>query len=249
MNNTTNETNNNFKNKEYFISHLAAPILEMLEPKEGEKILDLGCGNGTSSLEIQKSGAEVQGVDLNTDKVQQAREKGIDASVVNITQIAFEDQFDAIFSNAVLNWVKNQKQAITNVNKALKKGGRLIAEFGGDGNIKTITDAMQEVFSKNENFGSFKNPWYYPSAGEYKELLEENGFDVQYCELVSTPTRVVNMDQWLDAFVSGIISHLTKDEKLEFKEQVKAILEPKLYTKENDWTLDYVRLRVKAIKA
>jgi trans-aconitate methyltransferase len=238
----------NFKNKESFIADLAAPILEMLEPKEGEEILDLGCGDGTLALEIKKAGAKVQGVDLNTDKVIKAREKGIDASVANITQISFDNQFDAIFSNAVLNWVQNQTHAIHNVHKALKNGGRLIAEFGGDGNIKTITDAMQEVFASDSDFGSFKNPWYYPSASEYKALLEDNGFKVEYCELVEKPTRVVNIDMWLDAFAAGIISHLTKDEKIEFKNRVKKILEPKLYTKEDDWTLDYVRLRVKAIK-
>ena len=243
-----NSTDNNFKNKEYFISHLAAPLLDMLDPKEGEDILDLGCGDGSLALEIKKSGANVQGVDLNTDKVQKAREKGIDASVVNITQIAFKDQFDAIFSNAVLNWVKNQSHAIHNVHKALKEGGRFVAEFGGDGNIKSITDAMQEVFDKNSDFGNFKNPWYYPSAVEYKELLEDNGFKVEYCELVSKPTRVVNMDQWLDAFAPTIISHLKKEEKIAFKEQVKSILEPKIHTKENDWLVDYVRLRVKAVK-
>lgn len=239
---------NDFKNKESFIADLAAPILEMLQPKDGEEILDLGCGDGSLALEIKKSGANVQGVDLNTDKVQQARAKGIDASVVNITQISFENQFDAIFSNAVLNWVKNQTSAIHHLHKALKKGGRLIAEFGGEGNVKTISDAMQEVFDNNTDFGSFKNPWYYPSAQEYKKLLEENGFSVEYCELVPKPTRVVNIDQWLDAFAATIVSSLTKEEKLKFKEQVKKILEPKLYTKENDWTIDYVRLRVKAIK-
>lgn len=248
MSDSIKQEDNDFKNKEYFISHLAAPILEMLEPKQGEKILDLGCGDGSLTIEIKKSGAHVQGVDLNTDKVQKAREKGIDASVSNITQISFDNEFDAIFSNAVLNWVKNQTHAIHNVHKALKSGGRLIAEFGGDGNIKTITDAMQEVFDKNSNFGNFKNPWYYPSADEYRTLLEENGFKVEYCELVSKPTHVVNMDQWLDAFAAGIISHLRKEEKIDFKEQVKNILRPKLYTNETDWTLDYVRLRVKAIK-
>lgn len=237
-----------FKNKESFISDLAAPILEMLEPKDGENILDLGCGDGSLTLEIKKSGANVQGVDLNTGKVEQARAKGIDASVKNITQISFENKFDAIFSNAVLNWVKNPDHAVRNIHKALKKGGRFIAEFGGEGNIKTISDAMQEVFEKNDKLGTFKNPWYYPSAEEYKKLLEENGFTVEHCELVPKPTRVVNMDQWLDAFAATIISHLTKQEKVEFKDQVKKILEPKLYTKENDWTLDYVRLRVKAVK-
>lgn len=241
-------TDNNFKNKENFIADLAAPILDMLQPQAGEEILDLGCGDGSLTLEIKKSGANVQGVDLNTDKIQKAREKGIDASVVNITQIAFENKFDAIFSNAVLNWVKNQSHAINNVHRALKNGGRLIAEFGGDGNIKTISDAMQEVFAKNSNFGTFQNPWYYPSAQEYKTLLEESGFKVESCELVSRPTRVVNMDQWLDAFAAGIISHLTSEEKADFKEQVKNILKDKIYTKEDDWTLDYVRLRVKAIK-
>lgn len=239
---------NNFKNKESFIADLAAPILEMLEPKDGEKILDLGCGDGSLTLEIKKTGANVRGVDLNIDKVQKAIEKGLDASVRNITQITFEDEFDAIFSNAVLHWVDNPVHAIKNMHRALKKGGRLIAELGGEGNIQTVTDAMKKVFEDNDSFGTFKSPWYYPSAKEYKELLEQNGFRVEYCELVPKPTSVVNMDLWLDVFTTTIVSHLKTEEKSDFKEQVKKILKSKIFTQEDNWVLDYVRLRVKAVK-
>lgn len=160
MKESNNWNANKYKKHANFVSNLALPVVELLNPKEGEKILDLGCGEGTLALEIKKSGAEVIGVDLSENMVEKTKSKGIEASVKSVTSLDFQNQFDAVFSNAVLHWVKNSELAIQKINQALKKEGRFVAEFGGYGNIKSLTDAMQIVFN-NHSWGKFNNPWVF----------------------------------------------------------------------------------------
>ena len=231
-----------------YVSNLAMPVIDLLNPKENEKILDLGCGEGTLAVEIKKFNTNVIALDLSEDMVLKAREKGIEAYVMSATDLAFKNDFDAVFSNAVLHWVKDSNTAINKIYAALKDKGRFIAEFGGYGNIKYLTDAMQEVFNNNPQYGKFINPWYFPKDTEYKELLESNGFKVEYIEIIPRPTRIDDILNWLAVFANGIISHLSNEEQENFKKEVSKILKPKIYTKKNGWTADYVRLRLKAIK-
>lgn len=239
---------NKYKKHASFVSNLALGVVELLNPKEGEKILDLGCGEGTLALEIKKSKAEVVGIDLSKDMVEKTKSKGIIASVGSATDLSFENEFDAVFSNAVLHWVKNSEFAIDKINKALKKEGRFVAEFGGYGNIKSLTDAMEEVYDKNPSWGEFNNSWTFLNDIEYKTLLENNGFRVEYIELIPRPTPIDDITNWLDIFANGITKNLTAEQKVLFKEEVKKILKPKLYNEKDGWIADYVRLRVKAIK-
>jgi len=237
-----------YKNHASFVSDLAMPVVDLLAPTKDDYILDMGCGEGTLAVEMKRRGAKIKAVDLSSDMVQKAKAKGIDASVMSITDMSFENQFDGVFSNAVLHWIKDSQSAIKNVNKALKRGGRFVAEFGGDTNAKNIVDAMKEVFEKNPDFGVFDNPWYFPTLKEYKEILETNGFKVEYIELIPRPTPIDDMVNWLDIFANGIVEHLSDAQKVRFKKEVITILTPKLYNDKNGWILDYVRLRVKAVK-
>ncbi|MDD2830419.1 MAG: 2-isopropylmalate synthase [Sulfuricurvum sp.] len=231
-----------------FVSNLALPVVDLLAPIEGEEILDLGCGEGTLALEIQKSGAKVTGVDLSHEMVKNARAKGIDAMVMSATELEFKNRFDAIFSNAVLHWVKESETAVKNIHDALKPHGRFVAEFGGIGNCKTAVDAMKEVFKNHPEFGAFDDPWYFPSVEEYRTLLESCGFRVEYIELIPRPTPVDDIANWLDLFANGVTAHLSREEFNVFKEEVSRITKPKLYDENDGWHVDYVRLRVKAVR-
>ncbi|MGB5868051.1 MAG: methyltransferase domain-containing protein, partial [Arcobacteraceae bacterium] len=164
------------------------------------------------------------------------------------TDLDFENKFEAVFSNAVLHWVKNSELAIQKIHKALKKEGRFVAEFGGYGNIKNLTDAMQEVFDNHTSWGDFNNPWVFLSDVEYRKLLENNGFTVEYIEIIPRPTQIDDITNWLDVFANGITENLTNEEKITFKKEVKEILKPKQYNEIVGWSADYVRLRVRAIK-
>lgn len=245
----SNSWNPNKYNKHAdFVSTLALPVVDLLAPKKSENILDVGCGDGTLACEIQKNGVNVIGIDSSAQMVASAKEKGINAQIMSVTELSFENSFNAIFSNAVLHWVKENEKAVENIHTALKKNGRFVAEFGGQGNVKTIFDAIQKVFNLHKEFGVFENPWYFPDDVEYKKLLESNGFFVEYIELIPRPTPIDDIDNWLDLFANGITEHLSSGEISLFKEEVCTIVKEKLYDEQNGWHVDYVRLRVRAIK-
>ncbi len=245
----TNEWNANKYNKHAdFVSALGLPVADLLAPKKNEIILDLGCGDGTLAVEIERSGANVIAVDLSTDMVQKSKLKGMETYVMSATQLEFEDKFDAVFSNAVLHWVKDSEEAVKNIYKVLKVGSRLVAEFGGYGNVHHIVEAMREVFSKHSEYGTFANPWFFPTVETYTNILESQGFEVEYIELIPRPTPIDDIAHWLVIFTNGITEHLSESQKSRFRHEVREILKEKIYSKEEGWVADYVRLRVKAIK-
>jgi len=236
----TNSWNpNEYSKHTAFVSQLAMPVVDLLDPKNGERVLDLGCGDGTLALVIQSKGADVIGVDLSKEMVEVAKSKGIKAFVASATHLPFESEFDAIFSNAVLYWVKDANLAVQNIAKSLRGGGRFVAEFGGKGNMQSVIEAMEEVFAKHPEFGEFSNPWYFPSANEYKKLLEEFGFKVEYIELIDRPTPMSILAKWLDIFANGICQNLTNKQFEVFKQEVEEIAKSKIYSNRG-WILDYV---------
>jgi len=154
---------NQWNPKEYnkhtaFVSQLALPVVAFLNPQEGERILDAGCGDGTLAVEIEKYGAKVVGVDMSAKMVEACKTKEIEAYVASVTSLPYANEFDAVFSNATLHWVKDAKGAVENIAKSLKNGGRFIAEFGGVGNMYHLVVAMQQVFDNHPEFGAFENP-------------------------------------------------------------------------------------------
>jgi len=245
---------NNWNANEYnknadFVSKLAFPVIELLNPQKNEKILDLGCGEGSLAQEIQKYKTKVIGVDLSADMVAKAKDKGIESYIMSATHLNFEEEFDAVFSNAMLHWVKDAPLAITEVNKVLKKEGRFVAEFGGYGNILALRKAMSVVFKRHKEYGEFTDPWFFPTKEIYQELLEKNGFNVQQIELIKRPTPVADIKEWLNIFANGIMKNVPKNSKKSFKNEVEELLKPELYTQENGWVVDYVRVRFSAIKS
>ncbi|WP_419678454.1 class I SAM-dependent methyltransferase [Aliarcobacter lanthieri] len=247
------ETNNwnpdKYKQSASFVSNLAIPLVDILNSNKDEIVLELGCGDGTLAKEIEKSGAKVIGIDLSENMVKKAKENGIEAYVMSATNLEFSDNyFDKVFSNAVLHWVNDLDKNAKEINRVLKNNGKFVAEFGGYGNIKSLCDAMENVFLENKDFGIFENPWNFINDKEYKIILEKNGFKVQSIELINRPTKINHIKEWLDIFANGIIKNLTVFQKEIFYDEVTKILENKIYSKENDWIADYVRLRVVAYK-
>ncbi|EFU70817.1 cyclopropane-fatty-acyl-phospholipid synthase [Aliarcobacter butzleri JV22] len=238
-----------YSQKASFVSNLAFSLVDILDVKKDEKILDLGCGEGTLTIKIQNQGANVIGIDLSEEMVLKAKEKGIEAFVMSVTDLKFEDEsFNKVFSNAVLHWVKDLDKSAKEIARVLKKDGKFVAEFGGYGNIKFLCEAMDDVFSTHKDFGEFNNPWNFISDIEYKKILEKNGFEVHSIELINRPTKIEDIKVWLDIFANGITKDLTTKQKEIFKEEVEKILKNKIYSEEFGWLADYVRLRVVANK-
>jgi len=231
-----------------FVSSLALPVVALLEVKEGESILDVGCGEGTLAVEIAKYGAKVVGVDMSQEMVTMAQKKGVDAYVGSVTRLDDTKKYDKVFSNATLHWVKDAKGALANIAKVLYDGGTFVAEFGGYGNVAHIIKAIEKTFDKHPEFGVFENPWYFPSVVEYKSLLEEVGFRVVYIESIPRPTPMDDIANWIDVFTRGITKDLSEKEFKIFKKEVVGFLKETNYTLKDGWVADYVRLRVKAVK-
>ncbi|CEM02109.1 unnamed protein product [Vitrella brassicaformis CCMP3155] len=197
----TGERSNEWSSSQYqthagFVPRLGAPLLKDLSPQKGERILDLGCGDGVLTLQLQSSGASVTAVDASEPMIHAARDNGItDAHVIDGHRLdekmpEWEGAFDAVFSNAALHWMKSDPaKVVRNVRGLLKKGGRFVAEFGGHANIQCIVDALKEALAArgHSDFDS-RHPWFFPTAEEYTALLEANGFEVRSCVLIDRPT-------------------------------------------------------------
>ncbi len=228
-----------------FVSDLGAYVLELLSPRAEERILDLGCGDGVLTRKIASSGARVVGVDGSPDMVTAALKNGIDARLVDAYQLGFEAEFDAVFSNAALHWMKRDPDlVIDGVRRALKPEGRFVAEFGGHGCVAAVCVAL---FASLEKYGvetASANPWYFPSLNEYSKRLERHGFDVDYIELIPRPTPLpTGMRGWLETFAIPFTKKVPQESRAAFLDEVTARLQPVLCDSAGNWTADYMRLR------
>lgn len=232
-----------------FVPTMANDVVGLLNPKEGEVILDVGCGDGELTLKFQEKGCSVVGIDYSPSMIESAKSRGIEAYVMDGHDITYRNKFDAVFSNAALHWLTEPEKAIKGAYLALKENGRFVAEFGGKGNISALLKAMQEIFEENTDFGQFQMPWFFPSVEEYQGLLEQAGFHVKYIELIPRQTPLKSgVEKWLEIFAEGITSHLSQEQKSVFLGSVKDKLLPILYTEQSGWVSDYVRLRFEATK-
>ncbi len=232
-----------------FVPALGQPVLDLLNVQPGERILDLGCGDGVLTEKIVALGAEVIGVDNSQDMVQAARSRGLDARVVNAYHLDFHREFDAVFSNAALHWMKDDPDAvIAGVSRALKPNGRFVGEMGGHGNVAAITVALLSTLERRNvaNPASFI-PWYYPTVDAYRAKLETGGFLVNYIELIPRPTPLpTGMTAWIETFGMSFIRSQPEEQRKAAIEEVAERLRPVLCDKNGQWTADYVRLRFAA---
>ena len=237
-----------------FVSNLAVDLLELLDPRIGEHILDLGCGTGNLSYKITNTGAEVIGIDKASTMIKKANKTypGLNFLVIDGANLVWKEQFDAVFSNAVLHWIKQPEKVISGVCQALKPGGRFVAEFVGKGNIDTIITAIDQAldaagYPKNKTL----NPWYFPSISEYGMLLETQGFELKLATLVERPTPLTDGDKglnnWLRMFAGEFFQGIPASEQIHIMNDIESRLRPKLF-KNGTWIADYKRIRIVANK-
>ncbi|XZN97775.1 MAG: class I SAM-dependent methyltransferase [Microcoleus sp.] len=237
-----------------FVWQYGESLLKLLAPKAGERILDLGCGTGQLTAKIAESGAFVQGIDSSLSMIAKARSNypQLDFAVADARDFEVVAPLDAVFSNAVLHWVKEADAVINCVAKSLKPGGLFVAEFGGKGNVGAIVGAILSVLSEIgcESPASL-NPWYFPSVGEYAGLLEKQGFEVGYGVLFDRPTLLeggsAGMVNWIEMFAGGFFSGLSEEVRSQVIKQVEHRLRSTQYH-DGTWIADYRRIRVVAVK-
>lgn len=243
-----------YDEKHSFVWKMAAGLIEMLEAKPGERILDIGCGTGHLTSQIAATGAHVTGIDRSAEMIEQARtaHPALHFEVADARELSFPQPFDAVFSNATLHWINEPERVVTAIASVLCPGGRFVAEFGGKGNIAGLMSALTRAWTNLQLPEPFPNPWYYPSIAEYTSLLALHGLETNYAALFDRPTPLEDgargLSNWLDMF-GGCISekvptHLRETLKQEVEREARAEL-----FHDGRWVLDYRRLRLVARKS
>ncbi len=245
MTNTWNATL--YEDQHAFVWQYGEDLVQLLSPKTGESILDLGCGTGQLTAQLARAGAAVRGIDADTAMIAKAQLNYPDLLFEQADAQSFQvhEPLDAVFSNAVLHWIKEPDVVIRQVYQALKPGGRFVAEFGGKGNVQAITQALSNAHV------SYVSPWYFPSVAEYSTRLEQQGFEVVFATLRDRPTLLeaheAGLANWLHMFAYELLGHLTPELQQQVIASVEQQLKPTLY-QDDRWTADYRRLRIMAVK-
>jgi trans-aconitate methyltransferase len=233
-----------------FVADLGMPVVELLAPRPGERILDLGCGDGALTVKLVEMGCRVVAVDSSAEQVAAATKRGLSAFVMGGEALTFSDEFDAVFSNAALHWMKRADDVIAGVYRALKLGGRFVAECGGYGCVQTIRCALVAALDRRAVDGESRVPWYFPTPGDYAPRLEAAGLRVDSIALIPRPTPLPgDVVGWLETFGESFSSALPAESRAEYLQEVRRELEPKLRDGSGTWVADYVRLRFSATKA
>lgn len=229
----------------------SGPILALLAAIPGERILDVGCGDGRLSAQLQNHGISLCGLDSSPAQVEAAKAQGVDAQVGDATNLPFKDaSFDAVFSNAALHWVKDADQALGNIARVLRPGGRFVAELGGHGCIAALRTALYAVACAAGQSPASCDPWYFPTAQDYAARMTAVGLQVEHCALYSRPTPLTtSLSDYLHTFARRFFPHLPPEARDQAFARVERLVAPALYDPErNTYVLDYVRLRVRALR-
>ena len=230
-----------------FVSDLAGEAVAWLDPKPGERILDVGCGDGALTAKLASMGCTIVGVDSSEAMLAAARKLGLDVRQGDVRSLPFEAEFDAVFSNAVLHWVREPDVAARAMRRALKPEGRLAAEFGGHGNIAAIATALRAVSARRGGAQDLAMPWFYPTPDEYGAILANAGFRIGRIGLYPRPTPLpTGIEGWLTSFRQPFFDQFDPSERAKVLAEVVELLRPSLCDQAGQWHADYVRLRVLA---
>ena len=236
------------------ITQLGAGVVDLLAPQPGERIIDLGCGTGALTAQIAAAGTEVLGIDASEAMIERARElyPQLRFEVAAGENFAVEVPVDAVFSNAALHWMYPPEAVAAAVARALRPEGRFVAEMGGRGNIGTIIAAVYQALAEESiPREAVRNPWYFPSIGEYAALLEQVGFEVRFMRLFDRPTPLDNcpngIADWLHMFGGDLLAPVPAERRARVQGRVNELARPRL-EREGRWVADYRRLRFIAVK-
>ena len=231
-----------------FVSMYGEELITLLAPIAGDKVMDLGCGDGFLAEKIAEMGCDVTGVDASEAQVGAAEKRGIKAVVGNGESLGFLDEFDSVLSNAALHWMRRPEEVIANVWQNLKPGGVFVGEMGAKGNVSAVVETLSALLERRGHNSELYNPWYFPTEEEYSELLVAQGFNINTTSTFSRPTKIKSdLLSWLRIFAQSFVAPI-EEERDSFYREAETALRPYLYSEKNGWIVDYVRLRFKVYR-
>ncbi|MBS1725720.1 MAG: class I SAM-dependent methyltransferase [Armatimonadetes bacterium] len=232
-----------------FVSEYGSAVAELLGNIYGKRVLDLGCGDGRLTSELVNKGASVIGIDASDSMIESARDKGLEAYVLDALQMDYEAEFDSVFTNATLHWIPDHPSLTAKVFRALKPGGEFVGEFGGHGNVAAISTAVRATLTKHGYSWVGKKPVTYSSVKKFDEVLRGAGFDVPYIQLIPRPTPLpTGVRGWLETFGKPFMEDADSETQAKMIDDIEELLAPALRDEYGNWTADYIRLRFRATK-
>ncbi|HVY25041.1 MAG TPA: methyltransferase domain-containing protein [Polyangiaceae bacterium] len=234
-----------------FVPKLAADLIELLAPEPGQRVLDLGAGTGDLTQALAAAGARPLGLDASQAMVSEARRKhpNLDFVVGDGQELSFDGEFDAVFSNATLHWMARAEDVARGVARALKPGGRFVAEFGGARCVRTVRNAVQAELAELGVEGHGTPSWYFPTVAQYARVLDDAGLFARSLLWFERPTRLegeAGLENWLELFCLPLLRALG-DRRAALVSGVQRRCRAALF-RDGGWWLDYTRLRVVATK-
>lgn len=243
-----------YNEKHSFVYQYGEDLIKLLDPKENQRILDLGCGSGQLTFQINELAKETIGIDKSAEMIMDAKSKfpNIEFQVADASDFRFDEKFDSIFSNATLHWVKNFKGAIECMYENLNPNGRIVLEFGGKGNVQTIVNELRNSLKiRGYDRQSNLDLWYFPAIGEYATELEAAGFRVCFAEHYDRPTELADensgIKDWISMFAENFFNGVLENHVEEIKNEVQEKIKDKCLI-DGKWFADYKRIRIVAIK-
>ena len=241
----------------------ADELLAKLELNGSEKVLDLGCGDGKITVELAKllPNGSVIGGDYSPAMIELAKSQyedklaNLSFSLIDASKLEFEEEFDYIFSNAALHWVKDHRPVVEGMYKSLKPNGKILLQMGGQGNAADIIEVINEIIEQDypEEFRDFDFPYGFYGTAEYRELLTGCGFNVDRLELI--PKDMLHegksgLAAWLRTTWLPYTHRIAKSQRDTFIDQISSLyLEKFPLDSKNKAHVAMVRIEVAASKA
>jgi trans-aconitate 2-methyltransferase len=223
-------------------------VLERLELRGDEVALDAGCGSGrvTAELAERLPRGRVIAADGSAAMVEKAKERLGDRAgyvVSDLVELELAEPVDLVFSTATFHWIHDHDRLFQRLRAALKPGGRLVAQCGGEGNVASHAEAIAAVSARPEyapHLTEAHGLWNFASPEETEPRLRDAGFADVRCWLEPKPVRPERPLDFLVVVTLGpILDQLPEEKRLPFAEAV-------LEQHESPLTLDYVRLNIEA---
>lgn len=236
----------NFK----FVHKYGEAVTDLITAPRGSLVVDVGCGNGALTKVLCDKGYDVIGIDSNEQMLEKANilYPDINFMLCDATELELSEKADVIFSNAVFHWIDNQDKLVESLADNLKSNGQLVFEFGGKGCAQTVHSSLEKAFS---DYGlTYHNGFNFKSVGEFAPLLEKYGFRVEFATLFDRPTAQIGengLENWINMFCAKAFENVDKATKNNIIKNAVELCKPFLY-KDGTWYVDYVRLRMKAVK-